>query len=127
MALGHVHDDHVRMQLRVLGARQLMLERRSDEIAGALAMAHAGDLLAADGVTLHQRDRVAHRLVVGFDDRLVAGNQRLQGDALGRGEREVPPVALGCLARFEGRWNAPTVGQAAFEQRSKMDRANFPV
>src|SRR2546428_227107 len=26
--LGHVHDDHVRMQLRVLRARQLVLKRR---------------------------------------------------------------------------------------------------
>ena len=53
--LGHVHDDHVRMQLRVLRARQLVLKRRCDEVAGMLAMTDAEHLLARYCVPFHQR------------------------------------------------------------------------
>jgi hypothetical protein len=113
------------MQLRVLGARKFMLERRGNEITAVLAMTRAGDLLAGDGVLLHQRECVAHGLVMGFDDRLVAPDQCLHRHALRRREREVPPVALGSRLGFEGDRDTPAVRQAAFEERSKPRRVHF--
>ena len=73
-ALRHVHDDHVRMQLRVLGAREFVLEGRGYQIAGPLAMAPAPYLLARIDVSFHQCDRGAHRLVVRFDNGLIAAD-----------------------------------------------------
>ncbi len=126
-AFRHVHDDHVRMQLRVLGPRQFVLERRRNQVACLLTMAPAPHLLARMCVFFHQRDRSAHCLVVRFDDGLVPRDQRLQGDAFRGGEREVPAVPLRGLACFERLRYTASVRQPPFEQRPKARLVHFAL
>src|SRR5258708_3068258 len=104
-----------------------MMKCRSDKIAGPLPMPYPADLLPRDRVAPHQADGIPHRLVVGFDDCLVARDQRLHGYALGCGKREIPPVALGCRPMVEGRLDASAVRQAPFEQGAKLGRIHRTV
>ena len=92
---GHVGDDHVRVQMRVLRARGAMPERRRHEPLAVLA--HRAAVAAAHdaGLALEIAERRLPGRLVRLTDlaprRLVVGERVQQADALRAREHEVVP------------------------------------
>ena len=89
---GHVGDDHVRVQVRVLRAARAVLVGGGDEAVAVLAVDAAGAATDDAGLVLEVRERG----LPGGDVRLVDGAARLlvaervqEADALRHGEDEV--------------------------------------
>ena len=134
LALHHVCQHGMAMQLRIEIARRVVAEGGGDDLLVADAphlpgfrILHAG----LGGVLLDPGERCRHGAVVRLDDALVAADQRSDGDRLGRGEGEVAAgtmVDLPVLAAPpEPRVRA--VRHLAFEHRPEgvgVDRALQP-
>jgi hypothetical protein len=91
-ALGHVGDEHVRVQVRVLRTRGAMLVRGHDEAGGALADDAVSAPASDAGLRLEVGEGRLPGVRVGLHDRqpgLFVAEGVEEADALGRAEDEV--------------------------------------
>ncbi len=92
-ALGRVDEDAVRVQLRVAGPAQVMLEARRQEVAGCRrrGLSRFGD--PAGRKRLRIRQCPIHRVLMRLDQAHVPTHQGLQGDRLRRAEGGIGSAA----------------------------------
>ena len=105
---GHIQNDGVGVELRVLGAAGVMAEGRRGDVAGAnvrhmLAFTNA----RAASVTFGERQRRSYGLGVSLMQPAIAGDERHDRYRLGRAERQVPAGAMLAAALAMGAQRLP--------------------
>lgn len=90
LTIGHVHDDNMRMQMRVEFARCMFGEAREDQPPGGLVDDLAIDPVPQGSMFLEIVERRADGLLMSSEDTFVAHDQGHDRDGLRRVDREVP-------------------------------------
>ncbi len=121
---GHVGDDRMGVQVRVLIAVDLVTEKPGDHFKVALlelGFCRAVPDAGFKDLFLDVIERRLDRLVMGFDQAHVACDQSRDGDAFGCGEGQIDPGAVFPLA-VHGASKPPPIRRVAVKYALKVFR-----